>query len=191
MRGANPATPTPPTPDLPTRVRHLRRNLDLTQAHFAARLGVSVITIHRWETGQSHPRRLALTRLAELEDEHARDAARRRELTRHGTPPSTLTMHSATHTAATPPILDFNGDPARLSLFAECLRLTRGYQFNPAFASEISRIDPLPHQRIAVYEHMLRQEPLRFLLADDAGAGKTIMTGLYLREMLMRGGSAV
>ena len=84
-------------------------------------------------------------------------------------------------------MLDFNGDPARLSLFTECLRLTHGYQFNPAFASEISRIDPLPHQRIAVYEHMLRQEPLRFLLADDAGAGKTIMTGLYLREMLMRG----
>ena len=187
MREANPATPTPLTPDLPTRVRRLRRNLDLTQEHFAARLGVSVITIHRWETGQSRPRRLALTRLAELEDEHARDAARRRERTRHGTPPSTLTTHSPAYTAATPPFLDFNGDPARLSLFAECLRLTRGYQFNPAFASEISRIDPLPHQRIAVYEHMLRQEPLRFLLADDAGAGKTIMTGLYLREMLMRG----
>ena len=84
------------------------------------------------------------------------------------------------------PFLDFNGDPDRLSLFVECLRLTHGYQFNPAFASEISRIDPLPHQRIAVYEQMLRQDPLRFLLADDAGAGKTIMTGLYVREMLMR-----
>ena len=84
------------------------------------------------------------------------------------------------------PFLDFNGDPDRLSLFVECLRLTHGYQFNPAFASEISRIDPLPHQRIAVYEQMLRRDPLRFLLADDAGAGKTIMTGLYVREMLMR-----
>ena len=83
--------------------------------------------------------------------------------------------------------LDFNGDPSRVSLFAECLRLTHGYQYNPAFASEISRIDPLPHQRIAVYDHMLLQDPLRFLLADDAGAGKTIMTGLYVREMLMRG----
>ncbi len=85
------------------------------------------------------------------------------------------------------PPLDFNGDPARVSLFAECLRLTHGYQFNPAFGSEISRIHPLPHQRIAVYDHMLRHDPLRFLLADDAGAGKTIMTGLYVREMLMRG----
>ena len=196
MGEADPAIPSspvtsrvlgPPNPGLPTRVRRLRRDLNLTQGDFAARLDVSVITIHRWETGQSTPRPLALTRLAELEDEHARDAARRRDLPRHGAPPSTLTGHSPTHATAPPPFLDFNGDPDRLSLFAECLRLTRGYQFNPAFASEISRIDPLPHQRIAVYEHMLRQEPLRFLLADDAGAGKTIMTGLYLREMLMRG----
>ena len=54
------------------------------------------------------------------------------------------------------------------------------------FHTEISKIDPLPHQRIAVYEHMLKQPRLRFLLADDAGAGKTIMTGLYIREMLAR-----
>ena len=86
-----------------------------------------------------------------------------------------------------PQPLDFNGDPERLSLFVERLRLKHGYQFNPAFASEISRIHPLPHQRIAVYDHMLREDPLRFLLADDAGAGKTIMTGLCVREMLMRG----
>ena len=82
--------------------------------------------------------------------------------------------------------LDFNGDPEHLSLFVESLRLKHGYQFNPAFASEISRIHPLPHQRIAVYDHMLGEDPLRFLLADDAGAGKTIMTGLCIREMLMR-----
>ncbi|MDE0105408.1 MAG: helicase-related protein [Bryobacterales bacterium] len=83
--------------------------------------------------------------------------------------------------------LDFSGDPERLSLFVEGLRLSHGYQFNPTFASEISQIHPLPHQRIAVYDHMLREDPLRFLLADDAGAGKTIMTGLCIREMLMRG----
>ncbi len=65
-------------------------------------------------------------------------------------------------------------------------RLTYGHLFNPAFATEISLIDPLPHQRIAVYDHMLKQTRLRFLLADDAGAGKTIMTGLYIREMLTR-----
>ena len=88
---------------------------------------------------------------------------------------------------STPPPLDFAGDPAALSAVAEALRLAHGHQFNPAFASETARIDPLPHQRIAVCERMLRQDPLRFLLADDAGAGKTIMTGLYVREMLSRG----
>src|SRR5207237_3952670 len=65
-------------------------------------------------------------------------------------------------------------------------RLTYGHLFNPAFATEISLIEPLPHQRIAVYDHMLKQNRLRFLLAQDAGVGKTIMTGLYIREMLTR-----
>ena len=69
---------------------------------------------------------------------------------------------------------------------AEANRLSYGHLSNPAFATEISLIDPLPHQRIAVYERMLELSPLRFLLADDAGAGKTIMTGLYLREVLAR-----
>ena len=69
---------------------------------------------------------------------------------------------------------------------AEATRLSYGHLANPAFATEVSLIDPLPHQRIAVYERMLNMSPLRFLLADDAGAGKTIMTGLYLREVLAR-----
>lgn len=68
----------------------------------------------------------------------------------------------------------------------EAERLNFGYLFNPSFATETSLIDPLPHQRIAVYEQMLPQARLRLLLADDAGAGKTIMAGLYLREMLAR-----
>ena len=166
---------------LPARVRNLRRQLNLTQEDFAARVGVSVITVHRWETGQSRPRRLALASLRKIETEFARQAARAQASSQ---PPTWL---SEEHDSIDHPPLDFNGDPNRVSLFAECLRLTHGYQYNPAFASEISRIDPLPHQRIAVYDHMLHQDPLRFLLADDAGAGKTIMTGLYIREMLMRG----
>lgn len=56
-----------------------------------------------------------------------------------------------------------------------------------AISDEVSLIDPLPHQRLAVYGPMLSERPLRFLLADDAGAGKTIMTGLYIREMLSVG----
>jgi superfamily II DNA or RNA helicase len=69
---------------------------------------------------------------------------------------------------------------------AEGERLAFGHLFNPAFAVETSLIDPLPHQRIAVYQQLLPQSRLRFLLADDAGAGKTIMAGLYTREMLAR-----
>ena len=84
------------------------------------------------------------------------------------------------------PQLDFAAQPHVVAAVAEATRLAYGHLFNPAFATEISLIDPLPHQRIAVYEHMLRLSPLRFLLADDAGAGKTIMTGLYLREVFMR-----
>ena len=82
--------------------------------------------------------------------------------------------------------MDFSADPDAVSAVAEAHRLAYGHLFNSAFAAEISLIDPLPHQRIAVYEQMLQQAPLRFLLADDAGAGKTIMTGLYVREMLSR-----
>src|ERR1039458_4278424 len=86
---------------------------------------------------------------------------------------------------ASPP-LDFTTPPEIVRVVAEGERLSFGHLFNPAFAAEISQIDPLPHQRIAVYDHMLRQPHLRFLLADDAGAGKTIMAGLYIREMLSR-----
>ena len=71
-------------------------------------------------------------------------------------------------------------------LVAEAHRLQHAYLFNPIFATETSLIDPLPHQFIAVYEHLLKHNPLRFLLADDAGAGKTIMTGLYIQELLLR-----
>ena len=154
-------------------VRRIRKDMGLTQIQFAERLGVASITVHRWESGQSRPRRLALARLRELAG----------ELAEQDTPAELPATPAA---AATPP-LDFAGSPEAVSAVAEALRLAHGHQFNPAFASETARIDPLPHQRIAVYERMLGQDPLRFLLADDAGAGKTIMTGLYVREMLLRG----
>lgn len=84
------------------------------------------------------------------------------------------------------PSTNFLAPAEIVSAVVEGERLTYGHLFNPTFATEISLIDPLPHQRIAVYDHMLHQTRLRFLLADDAGAGKTIMTGLYIREMLAR-----
>ncbi len=81
---------------------------------------------------------------------------------------------------------NFRTDPEVVRVVAEGERLAFGHLFNPAFAVETALIDPLPHQRIAVYQHLLPQSRLRFLLADDAGAGKTIMAGLYIREMLAR-----
>src|SRR6266516_4107935 len=94
--------------------------------------------------------------------------------------------HTVSSTATLNLPVDFTSDPEVVRLVVEGERLTYGHLFNPAFATEISMIEPLPHQRIAVYDHMLQQPRLRFLLADDAGAGKTIMTGLYIREMLTR-----
>src|SRR3954468_2836556 len=85
----------------------------------------------------------------------------------------------------TPP-LDFSTDPEVVRVVAEGERLAFGHLFNPAFAIESALIDPLPHQRIAVYQYLLPQFRLRCLLADDAGAAKTIMAGLYIREMLAR-----
>ena len=93
---------------------------------------------------------------------------------------------TASSSPASLPTFDFAAKPQVVSAVAEATRLAYGHLFNPAFAAEISSIDPLPHQRVAVYEHLLGRSPLRFLLADDAGAGKTIMTGLYLREAFAR-----
>jgi len=85
-----------------------------------------------------------------------------------------------------PPLLDFTAEPGLIRTVVEGERLSFGHLANPTFATEISSIDPLPHQHIAVYDRMLQHARLRFLLADDAGAGKTIMTGLYVREMTSR-----
>lgn len=85
-----------------------------------------------------------------------------------------------------PPPLDFSADPEVVRVVTEAHRLSYGHLYNPAFATEISLIEPLPHQRIAVYEHLLPQPRIRFLLADDPGAGKTIMSGLLIRELLSR-----
>ena len=81
---------------------------------------------------------------------------------------------------------NFKGDPEKFVLFAEAERINSAYQFDPLFAINCSVVDPLPHQVEAVYKYLLPQPSIRFLLADDTGAGKTIMTGLLLKELLMR-----
>ncbi len=81
----------------------------------------------------------------------------------------------------------FNGNPEKFALFAEAERIQSAYQFDPLFAVNCSIVDPLPHQVEAVYKFLLPLPKIRFLLADDTGAGKTIMTGLLIKELMMRG----
>lgn len=80
----------------------------------------------------------------------------------------------------------FDGDGEKFKLAAEAKRIDLAFLFDPMMAVHTSNVDPLPHQITAVYESMLPRSPLRFVLADDPGAGKTIMAGLYIRELLMR-----
>lgn len=153
--------------DYPVRIKQYRARLGLTQVELAARLGVSFATVNRWENGQTKPSPLSWQQLLRLDESEGPIA-------------------EAEPVVSEPPVLDFTASPQVIRALVEGERLSFGHMFNPAFATEISQIDPLPHQRIAVYEHMLKQFPLRFLLADDAGAGKTIMSGLYIREMKAR-----
>ena len=81
----------------------------------------------------------------------------------------------------------FDGDGELFRLVSEAHRIHLAHLFDPVLAVHTSVVEPLPHQITAVYESMLPRQPLRFLLADDPGAGKTIMAGLLIRELLVRG----
>lgn len=81
----------------------------------------------------------------------------------------------------------FDGDGALFRLVSEAHRIRLAHLFDPVLAVHTSLVDPLPHQITAVYEAMLPRHPLRFLLADDPGAGKTIMAGLFIKELITRG----
>ncbi len=81
----------------------------------------------------------------------------------------------------------FDSDGALFRLVAEGYRIRLAHLFDPVLAVHTSLVDPLPHQITAVYESMLPRQPLRFLLADDPGAGKTIMAGLLIKELIARG----
>ncbi len=81
----------------------------------------------------------------------------------------------------------FDGDGHLLRLVSEAWRIRLAWLFDPYLALSSSKVDPLPHQISAVYGEMLDRQPLRFLLADDPGAGKTIMAGLLIKELMLRG----
>lgn len=161
-------------PDFADRIKRLRAELGLTQARLAAELGVSFATVNRWENGQVTPSPLYWVQLVKLAAERTTSGG------------SARSAETAVRSSDTPDLLDFTTPAEVVRVLAEGERLSFGHLANPAFATETSKIDPLPHQRLAVYEHMLTQDRLRFLLADDAGAGKTIMAGLYIREKKSR-----
>jgi len=81
----------------------------------------------------------------------------------------------------------FDGEGDRFRLVSEAHRIRLAHLFDPVLAVHTSLVEPLPHQITAVYEAMLPRQPLRFLLADDPGAGKTIMAGLLMKELIARG----
>jgi SNF2 family DNA or RNA helicase len=83
--------------------------------------------------------------------------------------------------------LSFASDGNLFRLVSEAQRLRYAFLFDPLIAVSTSAVDPLPHQITAVYDTMLNRRPLRFLLADDPGAGKTIMAGLLIKELIIRG----
>ncbi len=82
---------------------------------------------------------------------------------------------------------DLDADGSLLRLVSEAYRIRLAHLFDPRLAVHISLVEPLPHQITAVYGEMLARQPLRYLLADDPGAGKTIMAGLLIKELLVRG----
>jgi superfamily II DNA or RNA helicase len=163
-----------PTPnhDYANQIKRLRAKLGLTQVNLANHLGVSFPTVNRWENAKAKPSQLSWNRLREMAGEPK--------------PGLYIAEPEPPPYGDAPPLIDFTAEPDMVKSLVEGERLSFGHLANPLFATEIASIDPLPHQRIAVYDHMLKQARLRFLLADDAGAGKTIMTGLYVREMLSR-----
>ncbi len=98
-----------------------------------------------------------------------------------------LTLDQLALLEASPEQEPFDGDARRFRLGIEALRLGLAYEYDPLFSLSIARVDPLPHQLEAVYDYFLKLPRIRFLLADDPGAGKTIMAGLLIKELKIRG----
>ena len=99
----------------------------------------------------------------------------------------TITAEDLERLTILDPRHSFNGDGRLLRLGLQAYALGIAYEFDPYFGLSISRVDPLPHQLEAIYDYLLKLARVRFLLADDAGAGKTIMSGLLIRELELRG----
>ena len=100
---------------------------------------------------------------------------------------TTLTPEDVAALSVSTASRSYGGAGRLLKLGLQALALGSAHEYDPHFALSASRVDPLPHQIEAVYDNLLKLPGVRFLLADDAGAGKTIMAGLLIRELKMRG----
>ena len=98
-----------------------------------------------------------------------------------------LTPQQMASLIVAPPVAPFDGNAMHFRLGIEALRIGLAYEYDPYFSLSIARIAPLPHQLEAVYDYFLKLPRVRFLLADDPGAGKTIMAGLLIKELKIRG----
>ena len=123
-------------------IKQLRTRLQMSQQAFASALGVSFATVNRWENGKAKPQSDRIQRMRALMLE------------------SELPASLAAPQLPFPQIrLDFEGDADAVKLVIDAHRLQNGHLFNKAFGLELSRVVPLPHQRIAVYERLLPQNP--------------------------------
>ena len=98
-----------------------------------------------------------------------------------------LGLEQLAQLTASPVREPFDGDATKFRLGVEAMRLGLAYEYDPYFSLSIARVDPLPHQLEAVYDYFMKLPRIRFLLADDPGAGKTIMAGLLIKELKIRG----
>ena len=160
--------------DAASRIKSLRTQYGLRQVELANRLGVTQVTVSRWEKAKSIPQPAYWRRIELAEKKGLKWLTESEEWAQVQSPNGESSVR------------DFLANGERCWAYLEAQRLAASHQVNPTFAKESSLVDPLPHQDIAVYEHMMHQNPLRFMLADDAGAGKTIMTGLYIVEKMNR-----
>ena len=152
-----------PASDLPDnfalRIKQLRGRLSISQERFAELMGVSFASVNRWENSQSKPSALAWRQILKAEQ---------LGISALIAPEQGVFDNTASYTTESKKgnsIIDFSSEYQKVYAVVEANRLSFGHLFNPSFATETSFIDPLPHQRIAVYENMLPQSRLRFLLA--------------------------
>ena len=138
--------------DFAKRIKRLRQRFSLSQQQFADLIDISIPLLKQWENGQTQPSIHYWQRIVLAETEGI-------QVLNNNTSGKLLVHESSTGYQLEPetvPPIDFSADPEVVRTVVEGERLTYGHLFNPAFATEISLIDPLPHQRIAVYDHMLQ-----------------------------------